>query len=103
MKGIIVYSLEDNELGKNSFKHIEDWYKDITEHCGEIPVVIFANKLDLVEHNSSDDSKIQKLVDKHKFLGFYKTSAMTGAGVIKAFNTLIENLYHKFKGLSSKS
>jgi len=99
---IIVYSLEDNELGEKSFKHIEDWYKDITEHCGEIPVIIFANKLDLVEHKSSDDSKIQKLVGKHKFLGFYKTSAMTGAGVIEAFNTLIENLYHKFKSLSSE-
>ena len=55
-----------------------------------------------MEHKSSDDSKIQKLVGKHQFLGFYKTSAMTGTGVIEAFNTLIENLYHKFKGLSSE-
>lgn len=99
---IIVYSLEDNELGEKSFKHIDDWYKDITTHCGEIPVVIFANKVDLVDEDSIDDSKILELVDKHKFLGFYKTSAKTGSGVIEAFNTLIEKLYHKFKALSSE-
>ena len=99
---IIVYSLEDNELGENSFKHIDDWYKDITEHCGEIPVVVFANKVDLVEKSSFDDSKIKKLVDEHNFLGFYKTSAKTGEGVIEAFNVLIEKLYHKFKPLSSE-
>jgi len=99
---IIVYSLEDNNLGKKSFKHIVDWYRDICKYCDEIPVVIFANKVDLVDENSSDDSKIQKLVDKHNFLGFYKTSAKTGDGVIEAFNAIIEKLYHKYKALLSE-
>jgi small GTP-binding protein len=99
---IIVYSLEDNDHGKKSFKHVVDWYKEICKYCGEIPVMVFANKVDLVKENSSDDSKIQNLVDNHNLLGFYKTSAKTGFGVIEAFNTLIENLYHKFKGLSSE-
>jgi len=99
---IIVYSLEDNDQGKKSFKHVVDWYKEICKYCGEIPVMVFANKVDLVKENSSDDSKIQNLVDNHNLLGFYKTSAKTGFGVIEAFNTLIENLYHKFKGLSSE-
>jgi len=99
---IIVYSLEDNELGVKSFKHIDDWYQDIRKHCGEIPIIIFANKVDLVDENSLDDSKIQSLVDNHNFLGFYKTSAKTGSGVIEAFNVLIEKLYRKFKALSSE-
>ena len=99
---IIVYSLENNELGKDSFKHIEDWYEEIVEHCGEIPVVIFANKVDLVDQSKLEDSNIQDLIDKHNFLGFYKTSAKTGSGVIEAFNALIENLYRKFKALSSE-
>jgi len=64
--------------------------------------MVFANKVDLVKENSSDDSKIQNLVDNHNLLGFYKTSAKTGDGVIEAFNALIENLYHKFKALSSE-
>ncbi len=99
---IIVYSLEDNELGEQSFNHINDWYRDVIENCGEIPVVVFANKVDLVNKSSSDDSKIQKLVDNHNLLGFYKTSAKTGSGVIEAFNALIENLYHKYVSLSSE-
>ena len=99
---IIVYSLEDTDLGKKSFKHIVDWYKDISQHCGEIPIVIFANKVDLVDEDNLDDSKIQKLVEKHNFLGYYKTSAKTGDGVIEAFNTIIEKLYHKYKALSAE-
>jgi small GTP-binding protein len=97
---IIVYSLEENELGKQSFEHIEDWYNDIIDHCGEIPVVIFANKVDLVDERNLVDSAIQELVDKYNFLGYYKTSAKTGSGVIEAFNALISNLYRKFKALS---
>jgi small GTP-binding protein len=99
---IIIYSLEDNDLGKNSFNHIVDWYMDISKYCNEIPVVIFANKVDLMDENNSDDSKIQKLVDKHNFLGFYKTSAKTGDGVIKAFNAIIKKLYHNYITLSSE-
>ncbi len=100
---IIVYSLEDNNLGKKSFKHIVDWYKDITQYCDEIPIIIFANKVDLVEEgDNSDDAKIQKLVAKHHFLGYYKTSAKTGGGVIEAFNAIIEKLYHKYKALSAE-
>ena len=95
--------MEDNDLGKKSFKHIVDWYKDISQYCGEIPIVIFANKVDLVEEgDNSDYSKIQKLVDKHNFLGYYKTSAKTGDGVIGAFNAIIDNLYHKYKALSAE-
>ena len=99
---IIVYSLEDTNIGKKSFKHIVDWYKDISQYCGEIPIVIFANKVDLLDEANSDDSKIQKLVEKHNFLGYYKTSAKTGNGVIEAFNTIIEKLYHKYKALSAE-
>jgi Ras-related protein Rab-23 len=99
---IIIYSLEDNDLGKKSFNHIVDWYRDISKYCCEIPVVIFANKVDLVDENSFDDSKIQKLVDEHDFLGFYKTSAKTGDGVIEAFNAIIEKLYYTYKPLSSE-
>jgi small GTP-binding protein len=99
---IIVYSLEDNDQGKKSFKHVVDWYKEICKHCGEIPVMVFANKVDLVKENSSDDSKIQNLVDNHNLLGFYKTSAKTGFGVIEAFSAIIDKLYHMYKPLSSE-
>jgi len=101
--GIIVYSLEENDLGRDSFIHIKDWYKELKKYCGDVPVVLFANKVDLIEDNNLDRIKIQNIVKELNFLGFYITSAKTGQGVFNAFNAIIENLYNKYKALSSKS
>ena len=94
---IIVYSLEENELGEDSFEHIQNWVKDIYSYCGEIPVVVFANKVDLVDEQKLDTSRIAELVKKMKFLGYFITSAKTGQGVIEAFSTIIDDLYLKYK------
>ena len=52
---IIVYSLEENQIGKASFEHISDWFDDVRTYCGEeIPIFLFANKVDLVEENELD-------------------------------------------------
>ena len=98
---IIVFSLEENELGEDSFNHIPDWHQDINQFCGDIPIIMFANKVDLIDEWNLDHKKIQDVVDKRKFLGYYITSAKTGYGVIEAFHAIIEELYHKFKALSS--
>lgn len=94
---IIVYSLEDNEFGEDTFEHIQNWVQDINSYCGEIPVVVFANKVDLVDWQNLDTSRIADLVKKKKFLGYFITSAKTGQGVIEAFNTIIDDLYLKYK------
>ena len=90
--GIIVYSLEENDLGKRSFEHILSWYKDVKQFCGEIPVVLFANKVDLINERSLDKTKIQNLVKEHNFLGYYITSAKTGQGLDEAFNALSKEI-----------
>jgi len=97
---IIVYSLEENELGKNSFTHIKNWHEVVVKNCENIPVVLFANKVDLVNENDLNEPEIQNLVKKYNFLGYYLSSAKTGQGVIEAFNAIIENLYYKYKQLS---
>ncbi len=99
---VIVYSLEENKLGRESFKHIQDWYEDITKYCGIIPIVVFANKVDLVDESDLDTSEIQGIINENNFLGSYITSAKTGKGVIEAFNAIIKNLYLKFKSLSAE-
>jgi len=96
---IIVYSLEENELGKRSFEHINNWYENIKKYCGDIPIIIFANKADLIEEDNLDHSEIQKMITKYSFLGYYLTSAKTGHGVHDAFDTLINELYYKSKTL----
>ena len=99
---IIVYSLEENNFGKDSFDHILTWHDDITKFCGDIPIVIFGNKIDLVDADKLDKTKIQDLMKNNNFLGHYITSAKTGKGVIEAFNAIIETLYSKFKSLSAE-
>jgi len=93
---IIVFSNAPDEF-KKSFDHILDWHEDIKKYCGDIPVVLFGNKIDLVEESSIDIEKIEEVVDKRDFLGFYKTSAKTGNGVYESFQAIIKNLYEKYK------
>lgn len=98
---IIVYSLEENDLGKRSFEHVESWYEDIKNFCGDIPVIIFANKVDLIEENNLDTFKIQQIVKNRGFFMYCITSAKTGQGVNDAFNALIQYLYNQHKAISA--
>jgi small GTP-binding protein len=93
---IIVFSLAPNEI-EDSFKHISEWHEDIKKYCGNIPIVLFGNKMDLVIDEELNESRIEEIVDKRDFLGYYKTSAKTGNGVYKAFQAIIKDLYEKYK------
>ena len=44
-----------------------------------------------------EDKKVQDLLKKRNFLGYYKTSAKTGNGVYEAFQAIIKELYNKYK------
>ena len=92
---IIVYSLEENQLGRRSFKNITNWYQEVKQFCGDIPIVLFANKVDLIGEDKIEHSKIKQTAKENRFLGYYITSAKTGQGVHNAFNTIIERLYNK--------
>jgi len=94
---IIVYSLEENDLGKESLNHLVDWYEDLKKHCGDIPIIIFANKVDLVDEDKLDNTYIQKLGKEKNIIGVYRTSAKTGQSVNEAFLRIIKELYNKYK------
>ena len=99
---IIVFSLEENDLGKESFNHIENWHNELKKHCCDIPVVVFANKVDLIEEANLIKTNIQEIVREKDFLGYFLTSAKTGQRVHEAFKNIIEKLYYKSKDLSSE-
>ena len=99
---IIMYSLEENNFGKRSFDHITDWHDGIKKYCGDIPIVAFANKVDLIKESNLDKMSVQELVKEKDFLGYYLTSAKTGQGVHEAFNVIINELYSKYKAFSSE-
>ncbi|MFX0069522.1 MAG: Rab family GTPase [Candidatus Hermodarchaeota archaeon] len=92
---IIVFSHAPGE--EVSFDHVKDWHNDIIKYCGDLPIVLFGNKIDLVNESDIDDKKFGTLVKKRNFLGYYKTSAKTGSGVYKAFQAIIKDLYNKYR------
>ncbi len=92
---IIVFSHGPEE--EESYQHVKEWHDDIKKFCGDLPIVLFGNKIDLVNEKDLDVKKVQDLVKKRKFLGYYKTSAKTGSGVYEGFQTIIKELYNKYK------
>ena len=95
LASIIVFSLEKNDLGNDSFQHIIHWYRDIRAHCDpRIPVFLFANKSDLVDPTTINHTLIQSVIDELNLVGYYITSAKTGAGVEEAFDAIIQYLYN---------
>ena len=98
---IIVYSLEENKLGLESFENLPTWHDEIQKYCGDIPIIVFANKVDLLNADQVNETAVKELVRENNYLGYHLTSAKTGEGVIDAFNTIIDDLYYKFKSLST--
>lgn len=96
---IIVFSHAPEQFA--SFDHITKWLSDLKKHCGNIPIVLFGNKIDLVENgelesdpnNPKSDGNIEKFAKDNRFVGYYKTSALTGEGVSDAFKVLVRKLY----------
>ena len=91
-----------NDLGKESFNYIENWHNELKKYCSDIPVILFANKVDLIEEANLIKMDIQEIVRESNFLGYFLTSAKTGQGVHEAFKAIIEKLYYKYKDLSSE-
>ncbi|MFX0043062.1 MAG: Rab family GTPase [Candidatus Hodarchaeota archaeon] len=92
---IIVFSHASGE--EVSFEHIPQWHDDIIKYCGDLPIVLFGNKIDLVKEDELEDEKAQEVVKERNFLGYYRTSAKTGSGVYKAFQAIIKELYYRYK------
>ncbi|MBN1800261.1 MAG: GTP-binding protein [Candidatus Lokiarchaeota archaeon] len=100
---IIVFSHEENELGEKSFNNCVKWYNDVIKYCGNIPVILFGNKIDLIDYemlskdlkNPKSDQNMMKLAKDLKMSGYYKTSALTGQGVAKAFVAIISELVNE--------
>ncbi|UCC21280.1 MAG: GTP-binding protein [Promethearchaeota archaeon] len=90
---IIVFSHTDED----SFDHIVNWHEDIKSYTGDLPIVLFGNKIDLIDDKELDDEKAINLTKERNFLGYYKTSAKTGNGVYEAFQAIIKELYNKYK------
>ena len=96
---IIVFS-HAPEQGQ-SYDHVTRWLDDLKKHCGNIPIILFGNKVDLVDEATlgsnpglpTADANVEQFAKNNRFVGYYKTSALTGDGVTDAFKELVKKLY----------
>jgi small GTP-binding protein len=93
---IIVFSHDPEQI--KSYHNVNKWITDLKQHCGNIPIVLIGNKIDLIANGSNSDietsdSNVQQFAQDKKFLGYYKTSALTGEGVVDGFKALVSRLY----------
>jgi Rab-like protein 2 len=70
---------------KVTYQHLSDWYKELREHCENIPCVLVANKID-VDYNVT--RKEFKFASKHN-LPFFFVSAADGTNIVKVFQSAI--------------
>ena len=96
---IIVFSHDPAQ--DDSYTHVSRWLDDLKKHCGNIPIILFGNKVDLVDDGDlesnpnlpTSDAIVEKFAKDNRFIGYYKTSALTGNGVTDAFKALVKKLY----------
>ena len=82
---------------KVTYQHLSDWYKELREHCENIPCVLVANKID-VDYNvrcfalrlftyclAQVTRKEFKFASKHN-LPFFFVSAADGTNIVKVEN-----------------
>jgi small GTP-binding protein len=101
--GIVVFSHAADEI--ESISDIQKWMDELKSNCGEIPVMLFGNKIDLIDTDELEkndkllgsDFNIDQLIKKHGIMGYFKTSALTGDGVNEAFQSLVHKLYYESK------
>ncbi len=93
---ILVYDLERPNLLNN----LEYWIrvnKENNKDYNKCQTILLGNKLDKYVEDEETDELINKFLKEHKeeIKAYYKTSAMTGENVKKAFRNLINLILEK--------
>ncbi|MHA2008236.1 MAG: Rab family GTPase [Promethearchaeota archaeon] len=98
---IIVFSLSPEEI--ETYDHVTKWLTDVKDACGRIPIILFGNKADLVDQSAiatssnyaTSDVHVKKFAQDNQIIDYYRTSALTGQDVNKAFQALVFKLYQR--------
>lgn len=84
---LVIYDVTSQE----SFDHLDKWFTDLDEQCGKLPIILVANKIDLVEKSVIPREEGERYALK-KGLMFFETSAKTGEHVVDVMEELGKKL-----------
>lgn len=77
---------------KSTWLELPKWIKETEDALGErIPIILLANKVDLVEHRVITREMGEQFTREHGLTGYLETSALTGQNVEEAFNILAKS------------
>ncbi len=74
---------------KSTFKELPKWIEETESALNQrIPIILIANKVDLVEDRVITEDMGRQFVEAHNLMGYLETSALTGENVHEAFKML---------------
>mmetsp|Transcript_23682 Transcript_23682/g.37632 ORF Transcript_23682/g.37632 Transcript_23682/m.37632 type:complete len:228 (+) Transcript_23682:117-800(+) len=90
----------------SSLQNAKKWKTDVDDKVflrngDNIPVVLFANKWDLIEENPKkrqvSDTQLDEFCHENNFIGWFSTSAKSGMNVKKGMNFMISKIIENKK------
>lgn len=94
--GALAYIFVFDTTNPQTLKNLEFWYKEVDSINKNIIGLLLGNKIDLQEQENIDEENLKDFRANRK-LKYFRTSALTGENVEKAFEYLAEKLYYKRK------
>ncbi|MGQ4833458.1 MAG: Rab family GTPase [Candidatus Asgardarchaeia archaeon] len=88
--GLIVYDV----TSKETFEKVDEYYEELRSICGDIPIALVGNKVDLQDNREVSREEGMKKANELKLL-FFETSAKENINVEKAFGELAHVVYEK--------
>jgi len=81
---------------EKTFQAVPKWKDDIDENLANIPVLLLANKCDLLEKEEDlDGAMLDNFCKEHGFIGWFKTSAKDDIGIDGAGDFLVKAILAK--------
>lgn len=91
---LVVFDVTNPE----SFRSVEDWVAQVKRYCGDIPLILVGNKVDLSSQRKISFEEGARLASKLN-IPYFESSAKTGACVEDVFTSLasliVKNLAQK--------
>ncbi len=79
---------------KATLTNLDDWVEGVFGVTGEVPVEIMANKVDLVDETTIEESEIEEAAESYQSR-YHFTSAKTGEHVDEAFLSIAQRVAAK--------
>lgn len=80
---------------ENSLNKFPDWTIDVKDYCGDIPIFLVGNKLDLEENRAVINKRILTLKKSFGLSSLTEISVKTGKNVENMFEKLISLMMHR--------